>query len=90
MAVLQRDGRLTVHQVIVIKNFVIAFSNVVVATLFVATGHVLWPVALTLMLFVSLGGWIGAHAAKLMHPQFARYAVAAVGLFSAAWFVLRQ
>lgn len=90
MAVLLRDGRLSVHQVIVIKNLVIAFSNVVVATLFIITGHVLWSVALTLMVFVGLGGWLGGHMARFMHPQLARYLVAGVGLFSAAWFLLRR
>ncbi|MEY4323689.1 MAG: hypothetical protein RL410_1470 [Actinomycetota bacterium] len=86
MAVLMRDGRLTMHQIIVIKNFVISASNVVVATLFIATGHVLWIAACTLLLSVAGGGWFGAIWSKKLNPTALRWAVAAVGIISAVWF----
>ncbi len=86
MAVLMRDGRLTMHQVIVIKNFVLSASNVVVATLFIATGHVLWIGALTLLASVACGGWFGGKWSSQLNPTALRWAVAVVGLFSAGWF----
>jgi uncharacterized membrane protein YfcA len=88
MAVLMRDGRLTMHQIIVIKNFVISASNVVVAFLFIFTGHVLWAAAVTLLVSASLGGWLGARVARFINPTALRWAVALVGLVSAGWFVL--
>ena len=88
MAALIRDGRLTMHQMIVIKNFVITSSNVVVATLFIATGHVLWSAAITLLPAVALGGWLGGRFSHLMNPTALRWAVAAVGLLTAGWFWL--
>ncbi|MEY4348393.1 MAG: hypothetical protein RIS43_812 [Actinomycetota bacterium] len=86
MAVLMRDGRLSMHQIIVIKNFVISASNVVVATLFIATGHVLWVAAFTLLASVAFGGWFGGKWSQRLNPTALRWVVAAVGLVSAAWF----
>jgi uncharacterized membrane protein YfcA len=88
MAILLRDGRLTVAQTVVIKNLVLATSNVVVATLFILTGHVVWPVA-TLLVTAATGGWIGGKIAGSIHPNFTRWFVAMTGFVSAAWFLLR-
>lgn len=87
MAVLMRDGRLSMHHMIVVKNFVISASNVVVAFLFIFTGHVLWLAAITLFMSASLGGWLGAHVSERINPTALRWAVAGVGLLSAVWFV---
>jgi len=87
MAVLLRDGRLTMAQVVVVKNFVLAASNVIVASLFIITGHVLWPVALTLLASVAAGGWAGGHLAGRINQLALRWSVAVIGFASAAWFV---
>ncbi len=89
MAILLRDGRLTVQQTVVIKNLVLALSNVVVATLFILTGHVVWSVALTLLVTAATGGWIGGRVARAINPTFTRWFVAATGFISAAWFLIR-
>lgn len=89
MAILLRDGRLSVQQTVVIKNLVLALSNVVVATLFILTGHVVWSVAFTLLITAATGGWIGGKVAKYINPAFTRWFVAATGFISAAWFLLR-
>jgi uncharacterized membrane protein YfcA len=89
MSILLRDGRLNVSQTVVIKNLVLALSNVVVATLFILTGHVVWPIALTLLLAAALGGWIGGRISSSINPSFTRWFVAATGFTSAAWFLLR-
>ena len=88
IAVLLRDGRLTMPQVIVVKNLCMAFSNVVVASLFILTGHVIWHAAILLTISVFGGAWLGGHLTKYLRADVARGAVAAVGLVSAAWFVL--
>ncbi len=89
MAILLRDGRLTVQQTVVIKNLVLALSNVVVATLFILTGHVVWSVAFTLLATAATGGWIGGKVAKAINPTFTRWFVASTGFASAIWFLLR-
>jgi uncharacterized membrane protein YfcA len=89
IAILLRDGRLSVQQTVVIKNLVLALSNVVVATLFILTGHVVWPIALTLLATAATGGWIGGKVAGAINPTFTRWFVAATGFISAAWFILR-
>ncbi len=88
VAVLLQDGRLTVRQVVIIKNLVLATSNVVVAFLFIVTGHVVWPVALALLVGVTLGGWFGGKISGAINPVFTRWAVAGIGFASAIWFIV--
>lgn len=87
MAVLLRDGRLSVHQAVVVKNLVIFAGNLVVSLLFILSGHVVWAAAIALMFSVTVGGWSGGHLAKRLNPNLLRYGVAAVGFVSAVWFV---
>ena len=90
VAVLLGDGRLNMSQVIVVKNFVIAASNLIVASLFILSGHVEWTAALVLLVTVSAGAWVGGSWAKGRSLPWARHAVAAVGFLSAAWFVFAR
>lgn len=90
MSILFRDGRLSVGQSVVIKNLVLTLSNVVVATLFIATGHVIWSVALVLLVSVAVGGWVGGSVAHRISPGLLRYGVAAMGLVSAVWFLVHR
>ncbi len=90
MSILFRDGRLSVAQSVVIKNLVLTLSNVVVATLFIVTGHVLWSAALTLLMSVAAGGWVGGSIAHLIRPAVLRYGVATMGLLSAFWFLVHR
>lgn len=90
VAVLMQDGRLTMRQVIVIKNLVLATSNVVVALLFIITGHVIWPVAIALLFGVSIGGWLGGRLSGHINPQLTRWTVAGIGFLSAAWFIVSR
>lgn len=89
ISILNRDGRLNLNQSVVIKNLVLALSNIVVAVLFIATGHVLWPAAIALLGSVAVGGWIGGTISDRINPQLLRFGVAAVGFASAAWFLVR-
>ena len=89
ISILNRDGRLNLNQSVVIKNLVLALSNIVVAILFIATGHVLWPAALALLVSVAVGGWIGGTVSDRINPRFLRFGVAAVGVVSAVWFLVR-
>jgi uncharacterized membrane protein YfcA len=88
VAVLFQDGRLTVRQVVIIKNLILATSNVVVAFLFIATGHVVWPIAIALLTGVTLGGWFGGKISGIINPVFTRWAVASIGFASALWFIV--
>lgn len=89
MSILARDGRLTMHQIVVIKNFMLAASNVVVAVLFIATGHVIWSAALILLVLVACGGWIGGRISHRVNPTVLRLGVAAVGFISAGVFIVQ-
>lgn len=89
IAILLRDGRLTVQQSVVVKNLILAASNLVIASLFILTGHVVWPVAVTLLIAAGLGGWFGGRISGHINPTFTRWFVAAVGFFSAVWFLVR-
>jgi uncharacterized membrane protein YfcA len=89
MSILTRDGRLTMHQIVAIKNFLLAVSNVVVAVLFMATGYVVWSAALVLLGLVAAGGWMGGRLSHRVNPTLLRFGVAAVGLISAIAFVIQ-
>lgn len=88
MAVLLWDGRLDVRQTVVIKNLVLATSNIVVAALFIITGNVFWSAALMLLWSTAVGAWIGGRLGASIHPTFTRWVVALIGAISAIWFVL--
>lgn len=89
LSILLHDGRLSVKQMVVIKNLVLALSNVVVATLFILTGHVVWSVALTLLISAGFGGWFGGKISSFINPSFTRWFVAGIGFLSAGLFLLR-
>lgn len=88
MAVLLADGRLDVRQTVVIKNLVLATSNIVVAVLFISTGHVFWSAALMLLWSTAVGAWLGGRAGKSLNATLTRWSVAIIGFASAGWFVL--
>jgi uncharacterized membrane protein YfcA len=63
--------------------------NLVAAVTFASSGIVRWPVALGMALGSLVGGYVGARAALRVSQEAVRGAVAAVGLLSGLWLLLR-
>ena len=65
LATLTHDGRLTSHEINVIKNFIIGFTGIVTTAIFIVSGRVAWPQAVLLFVGAGVGGSIGVMASSL-------------------------
>jgi uncharacterized membrane protein YfcA len=63
----------------VTKNLVVGINSAVVAMFFAANGMVAWPQALTMMVGVPLGAFIGSRIARVISNEAARWLLVAIG-----------
>jgi uncharacterized membrane protein YfcA len=63
--------------------------NLVATLSFAVSGIVRWPVALVMAVGAVAGGYLGAHAAQRVSQEVVRGAVAAVGVLSGLWLLIR-
>jgi uncharacterized membrane protein YfcA len=70
------------------RNFLVCFNGGVAALLFVATGAVVWPVALAVMVGSVAGGYAGARMTQLIPGEWLRHIITAAGaIFSVYYFI---
>jgi uncharacterized membrane protein YfcA len=62
-----------------VKNVLVAASNTAAAVVFILSTHVAWGAALELLVGSSIGGQIGAHYGRRLHPTVLRAIIAVVG-----------
>ena len=89
LAALGLMGFTNIHRMNGLKNWGGFCMNVVAALSFAVSGIVRWPVALGMALGSVAGGYIGARAALRVPQEVVRGAVAAVGVLSGLWLLLR-
>jgi uncharacterized membrane protein YfcA len=77
-------GLTDIHAMNGLKNFFGACINGIAAAYFIVMGHVDWPIALVMMAGAIAGGLTGAHFARRIGKEKARWAVVAIGLFVSA------
>jgi uncharacterized membrane protein YfcA len=77
-------GLTNIHAMNGLKNFFGACINGIAAAYFIAKGCVDWHAALVMMAGAIAGGLAGAHFARRIGKEKARWAVVAVGLFVTA------
>jgi len=77
-------GLTNIHAMNGLKNFFGACINGIAAAYFIAKGYVEWHAALVMMAGAIAGGLAGAHFARRIGKEKARWAVVAVGLFVTA------
>jgi uncharacterized protein len=63
----------------VAKNLVVGINSAVVAIFFAVNGVVAWPQALTMMLGVPLGAFIGSRIARVLPNEWARWLLVVIG-----------
>lgn len=85
LASLTHDGRLSPHEINVIKNFIIGLTGLVTTTIFIVTGHVAWTQAVLLFIGSGLGGLIGGHYASLFPAALFRWVIFGIGLASSIY-----
>jgi len=89
LAALGLMGFSNIHRMNGLKNWGGFCMNLVAALSFALSGIVRWPVALGMALGSVAGGYIGARAALKVPQEVVRGAVAAVGVLSGVWLLLR-
>jgi uncharacterized membrane protein YfcA len=90
LAALGFMGFTNIHRMNGLKNWGGFCMNLVAALSFAVSGIVRWPVALGMAVGSILGGYIGARAAQRVPQQVVRTAVAAVGVASGIWLLVRR
>ncbi|HKH91805.1 MAG TPA: TSUP family transporter [Gemmatimonadaceae bacterium] len=89
LAALGLMGFVNIHRMNGLKNWGGFCMNLVAAVTFASSGIVRWPVALGMAIGSIVGGYVGARAALRVSQEAVRGAVAAVGLLSGLWLLLR-
>jgi uncharacterized membrane protein YfcA len=90
LAALGFMGFTNIHRMNGLKNWGGFCINLVAAVGFAASGIVRWPVAFAMAIGSIVGGYIGARAAQRVPQQVVRTAVAAVGVLSGIWLLVRS
>jgi uncharacterized membrane protein YfcA len=82
-------GFTNIHRMNGLKNWGGFCMNLVAALSFAVGGIVRWPVALGMAVGSIAGGYVGARAALRVPQNIVRGAVAAVGVLSGIWLLVR-
>ena len=89
LAALGLMGFSNIHRMNGLKNWGGFCMNLVAALSFAVSGIVRWPVALGMALGSVAGGYVGARVALRVPQDVVRGAVAAVGVLSGVWLLMR-
>ncbi|HET9799060.1 MAG TPA: sulfite exporter TauE/SafE family protein [Gemmatimonadaceae bacterium] len=90
LAALGLMGFTNIHRMNGLKNWGGFCMNLVAALTFAASDIVRWPVVLAMALGSMTGGYVGARAAQRVPQEVVRRAVAAVGVLSGLWLLVRM
>jgi uncharacterized membrane protein YfcA len=89
LAALGFMGFRNIHRMNGLKNWGGLCANAVAAATFAFSGLVSWPVAGTMAVGATLGGYSGSRLAQRVPQARVRQAIIAIGLASAAWLITR-
>ena len=90
LALLGLLGQANLHAMNGIKNLVSALLTAIAVAIYAAGGVVQWRQALVMMLAATLGGYLGARAARKIPPHWLRGGIVLTGLVMAGLFFWRQ
>jgi uncharacterized membrane protein YfcA len=79
-----------IHRMNAVKTLLAAVINGTSVIVFAATGIVHWPYALAMAVSASIGGYLGAHAARRVDRTIVRAVVVAIGFTLAGYYFYRQ
>ena len=89
LAALGFMGLTNIHQMNGLKNWGGLCMNAVAAVTFIVSGIVDWPMALSMAVGSTLGGYGGAWLARRVGQRPVRIAIVAIGLAATVWLLLR-
>jgi uncharacterized membrane protein YfcA len=83
-------GLTDIHVMNANRTLMGAAANSIAAVLFIVAHKVWWPQTLLMLVFCSVGGYIGAVAAKKVHPKYVRVFVILISTSITIAFFLRK
>ena len=89
LALLAALGMTDIHAMNALKIVLVAVINGVAAATFVATGSIVWPQALVMIVGAAIGGYSAAHYAQKLPQRLIRSIVIALGLGMTIYFFVR-
>jgi uncharacterized membrane protein YfcA len=88
LAMFSALGMTNIHAMNALKVVVVAVINGVAAVTFVATGSIVWPQAVVMIVGAALGGYSAAHYAQKMPQSLVRATVIVLGTGMTIYFFL--
>jgi uncharacterized protein len=89
LAMLAALGMTDIHAMNALKIVLVAVINGVAAVTFIATGAILWPQALVMVVGAAAGGYAAAHYAQKLPNAYVRGMVIVVGLGMTVYFFVK-
>jgi uncharacterized protein len=89
LAMLAALGMTDTHAMNALKIVLVAITNGVAAVAFVATGTILWPQAMVMILGAACGGYTAAHFAQKLPQQLIRSTVIVLGFGMTIYFFVK-
>lgn len=86
LAMLQIMGHSGIHRMNALKTILTAAINAVTVLVFIASGEVLWPLAVVMIAGAVCGGYAGARLALRIPPRYVRMLVSVTGFSMTAYF----
>jgi uncharacterized membrane protein YfcA len=82
-------GMTDIHEMNALKIVLVAVINGVAAVTFIATGSIVWPQALVMILGAGLGGYVSAHYAQKLPQSLVRATIITLGVGMTIYFFLK-
>jgi hypothetical protein len=82
-------GMTDIHEMNALKIVLVAVINGVAAVTFIATGSIVWPQALVMIVGAGLGGYASAHYAQKLPQSLVRATIIALGSGMTIYFFLK-
>ena len=89
MALYTLVGEQRLNTLNALKNLNSLVLSLLSVLAFALAGAIVWPQALWMMVWATLGGWLGARLARRLPTAWVRHLVIATGLVMSAVFFLR-
>ena len=79
-----------IHHVNGMKTILAGIINGIAVVVFVISGNVNWQLAVPMLVFAAIGGWLGASMARKLDRRLVRRIVIAIGLGLTTWYFAQQ
>ena len=90
LAALGLMGLTNIHQMNGLKNIFAAVFNLMAIGAFIWKGLVNWPIALTMAIGSTAGGFLASHTAQRVPQAWVRTSVGVIGFAAAGWMLFRS